>query len=41
MAIKDVGIIIIIVIAYFPVIYSMQKRIRRLEDEVTELKNRR
>jgi len=40
MEISDIGIIIIIVIAYFPIIYSLQKRIRRLEDEVNELKNR-
>lgn len=41
MNLSDLGIIIIIVIAYLPVIYSMQKRIRNLENEVSELKKRR
>ncbi|HLQ71475.1 MAG TPA: hypothetical protein VK142_06705 [Bacillota bacterium] len=40
MDINDIGIIIIIIIAYFPVIYSQQKRIRRLENEVNDLKQR-
>jgi len=40
MDISDAGIIIIIIIAYLPVIYTLQKRIRRLEDEVNKLKKR-
>ncbi|WP_284139810.1 MULTISPECIES: hypothetical protein [unclassified Virgibacillus] len=31
-------IIIVIIIAYLPTIYRMQRRIRILEDEVRELK---
>ncbi|MFD2761816.1 hypothetical protein [Lentibacillus juripiscarius] len=41
MDMSDAGIIIIIAIAYLPVIYNMQKRIRSLEDEVSRLKDRR
>ncbi|MBP1947758.1 hypothetical protein [Virgibacillus litoralis] len=40
MDISNIGVIIIIVIAYLPVIYNMQKRIRKLEDEVNEMRKR-
>lgn len=38
---NDIILIIIIMIAYLPVIYNMQKRIRTLENEVNELKRRK
>ncbi|WP_281243667.1 MULTISPECIES: hypothetical protein [Virgibacillus] len=40
MDISNIGVIIIIVIAYLPVIYNMQKRIRKLEDELNEMRKR-
>ncbi|MFB4166692.1 hypothetical protein [Virgibacillus sp. JSM 102003] len=40
MEIGNIGVIIIIVIAYLPVIYNMQKRIRKLEDELQEMRKR-
>ncbi|MGP4108339.1 hypothetical protein [Virgibacillus sp. L01] len=40
MDIGNIGVIIIIVIAYLPIIYNMQKRIRKLEDEMNEIRRR-
>ncbi|WP_267902143.1 hypothetical protein [Lentibacillus cibarius] len=40
MDMSDFWVIVIIAIAYLPVIYNMQKRIRKLEDEVSKLKKR-
>ncbi len=41
MEINGIGIIIIIIIAYLPIVYNLQKRIRKLENQVNELQKRR
>ncbi|MGY0693100.1 hypothetical protein ACW2QC_09970 [Virgibacillus sp. FSP13] len=41
MEINGIGIIIIIIIAYLPIVYNLQKRIRKLENQVNELQRRR
>lgn len=37
MEINGIVLIIIVIIAYLPVIYNLQKRIRKLEDKVEDL----